>query len=412
MHQLPRHSHPRQRARDDSFKLEDGVSCAACHGMYQEWVGKHAEFLGRKNWRALSRTVKEEQYGMTDLWDPEKRARLCASCHIGNGAEGKVVTHAMYAAGHPPLPSVELVTFSDAMPRHWKYLSEKSPEVQKMLGYDPAKSGLERTQLAVIAGVVSFRESMNLIASQAAENEKNWPELAQFDCYACHHDLKTKSWRQQRGYIGPPGRPEMRPWPLVLVRAGILQASKGDLGRLKELAVVFNVHMKQMAGVFHAQPFGDARQVAAAASKLVRWSDDLLTQLRSGHFDRNSAQRIISLLGKESTRLIDFDSARQVAWSFHSIQNELDAGFFKEEDNRQLFKELSDHLKLELPRGRVEIVKDYLHDALEKLGNYEPARFSATFGQLLQRAEMRKRSDEGRKSTAGCASQHHVTGRL
>ena len=62
---------------------------------------------------------------MTDLWDPVKRATKCASCHIGNPGEQKVVTHAMYAAGHPPLPGLETATFSDAMPRHWEYLREK-----------------------------------------------------------------------------------------------------------------------------------------------------------------------------------------------------------------------------------------------------------------------------------------------
>jgi hypothetical protein len=71
----------------------------------------------------------------------------------------------MYAAGHPPLPRVDLATFSDAMPRHWKYLSEKPANVQKILEYDPAKSGLERTQFAVISALVTFRESMNLLAA-------------------------------------------------------------------------------------------------------------------------------------------------------------------------------------------------------------------------------------------------------
>src|SRR5439155_23427773 len=126
----------------------------------------------------------------------------------------------------PPLPSVELATFSDAMPRHWKYLSEKPAKVQKILEYDPAKADLERTQLVVVAALVSFRESMNLLAAQAeqGDKDKSWPELAQFDCYACHHDLKAKSWRQQRGYHGKPGRPDMRPWPTTLVHLGILQA--------------------------------------------------------------------------------------------------------------------------------------------------------------------------------------------
>ena len=203
---------------DETFTLEEGVSCLACHGAFGEWYDPHKNPKQRAKWRLLSRKIKDTQYGMTDLWDPATRAAVCASCHIGNTAEGKVVTHAMYAAGHPPLPGLETATFSDAMPRHWKYLSEKKNKeyldkktaaVQKVIleHYHLAKNDLERSQLVVIAGVVSFRESMNLLATQAEQGpardtEKQWPELAQFDCYACHHDLKTPSTRQARATRG------------------------------------------------------------------------------------------------------------------------------------------------------------------------------------------------------------------
>ena len=92
------------------------------------------------------------------------------------------------------------------MPRHWKYPSEKSSTVQKLLKYDRAEANLEKTQLVVIAGLVSFRESMNLLASQAAEAkdpEKSWPELAQFDCYACSSAplqiYTVRDWRRFGG---------------------------------------------------------------------------------------------------------------------------------------------------------------------------------------------------------------------
>ena len=57
---------------------------------------------------------------MRNLRDPVVRGDVCSSCHIGSAAEGKVVTHAMYAAGHPPLPNFELATFSRNLPQHWR----------------------------------------------------------------------------------------------------------------------------------------------------------------------------------------------------------------------------------------------------------------------------------------------------
>src|SRR5262249_31837288 len=56
------------KLKHSSFRLEDGVSCVACHGEYKEWVARHGDFLERDDWRKLSRQAKEEQFGMRDLW--------------------------------------------------------------------------------------------------------------------------------------------------------------------------------------------------------------------------------------------------------------------------------------------------------------------------------------------------------
>jgi hypothetical protein len=61
------------------------------------------------------------EYGERDMRDPAARAERCAACHVGNAAEGRFVTHAMYAAGHPPLPPLEVMTFSRDPPMHTTY---------------------------------------------------------------------------------------------------------------------------------------------------------------------------------------------------------------------------------------------------------------------------------------------------
>ena len=109
-------------------RVENGVSCVVCHGAFREWVNTHAgEIIAEKgkSWKDLDRTKKKNQFGLANLWNPVTRAELCFSCHIGNAEQGKVVTHEMYAAGHPPLPGIEIVAFADAMPRHWRTFSEK-----------------------------------------------------------------------------------------------------------------------------------------------------------------------------------------------------------------------------------------------------------------------------------------------
>src|SRR5262249_1340532 len=119
---------PGQKAGDGVASLNEGVTCVLCHGPHAEWVDKHYPSVDpekRKAWRALDRTKKQQDYGMTDLWNPATRAELCSSCHIGNVKEGKFITHAIYAAGHPPLPNIEFAAFCEEMPRHWEYLREK-----------------------------------------------------------------------------------------------------------------------------------------------------------------------------------------------------------------------------------------------------------------------------------------------
>ena len=369
----------------EKFTLSEGVGCGACHGFHDDWITPHG--LERPKWRGLSRKVKEEQYGMRDLWDPEKRAVLCASCHIGNAKEGKVVTHEMYAVGHPPLPSIEMATFADAMPKHWKYLAEKPKKVQTILEYDAAKSGLERSQFVVVAALVSFRESMKLLADQA-EADKDWPELAQFDCNACHHDLKADSWRQKRGYAGKPGRPTKRAWVDALLPLAITHASKGDAEQKKKLNGEFDDKKKELTAAFDAQPFGDPKRVAESARQAAKWADGVLNDIRNTSVDHAGAEKLLDELGKQAqSRLLDFDSARQLTWAFREIMKETDPQGFKNQDTVSAFKELEQQLKLDLPEGRKEIAKDYLKDWLESLNKFEPEPFQQSFKRLFKKVK-------------------------
>ncbi len=183
-------------ARTSATVLSEGVTCVACHGPYREWFGEHQDAAvlrgfqkpadrpkdSAKDWLDLTRKEKEEFKGMTDLWDPVRRTVICASCHIGNFKEKKVVTHAMYAAGHPPLPGFEPATFSEFQPRHWQYLREKGkPQRDRLQAFD--QSHLERAELVAIGGPVLLRESMRLCAEQARASRENpasgaWPDFA------------------------------------------------------------------------------------------------------------------------------------------------------------------------------------------------------------------------------------------
>src|SRR5206468_8678012 len=128
--------------------------------------------------------------------------------------------------------------------------------------YHFAFGGLEQTRLVAIGALVGLRDSMRLLADQASPGPKHgqsWPELAQFDCYACHHDLQTPSWRQERGYTGKPGRPPVRSWPVLQVEAVavLLAANSAE-------AAAFAAKRDALLKAFDEQPFGDPKAVSDA----------------------------------------------------------------------------------------------------------------------------------------------------
>jgi hypothetical protein len=367
-------------SQENGFKLEDGVSCVACHGAFLEWVDFHGG-PRRPAWRKMTRTDKETKFGMTDLWDPAKRTKLCVSCHIGNTEEGKVVTHEMYAAGHPPLPGIEMAKFSDVMPKHWQYLSEKSDEAKKLLDY---KAGtLERTQLVVVSGAASLRDAMHLLATQAQEaakapeTDKRVLNVAQFDCYACHHELKRPSWRQERGFPSKPGRPQPREWPLALVRLGMRHVNQDEAPLKEKLA--------KLHQAFDIQPFGKPEDVAAAAQEVADWANKLAADVAGAKYDQAAARSLLDQLCQlVQSQTPDYDTAREFAWAFQIIYSDLSPKPAKDAQIQQQLKSLNDQLKLELPATQKVKILEKLPEALQKIDNYGPKEFKQTFAELAK----------------------------
>jgi hypothetical protein len=361
------------------FKVEEGVNCVACHGAYQDWVTQHSNIVTAPDWRPKSREVKEAEGGMRNLWDPIKRVELCVSCHVGNTNEGKFVTHEMYAAGHPPLPGFEAAAFSEQMPRHWQYLREKDPKVREELGYKQGEQ--EQAKLILIGAAVALRETMALLEAQAktcltARNaDGKVLDLSNFDCYACHHDLQAPSWRQRRGYPGKPGRVPMRPWSTELIKLGIVASAKNtDLAnaQLSE----FRAGMKKVNDAFSARPYGDPEQIQSAAAAMRKWANAFARKLNAGTIDAKTARALLSRFAPlyAGAKLLDYDSARQVAWSFEVIYDELN-GKKGDPRVRKLLSAMDQLLKMKLPKGREKIVEDELKESLEKINAYDPERF-------------------------------------
>ena len=344
---------------------ERGVTCESCHGASEGWDPKHSF----PEWRQRPVNFKEEQ-GMIDVRNPVKRAAQCASCHIGNAAEGKVVTHAMYAAGHPPLPSIEIESFAKQMPRHWRSLDEK-PEfkfraefTKQNLSFVKQDDGSGTTQLAqhnsraaavVLDGVVALSASVDLLAATASDGHDSWPELSVLNCSACHHDLAYPGWRQQTPRSTRPGRPAIQAWPSALVRLAILHISQ-DRASYDARFAEFNQKLAAVHAVFESTPFGNPDKLQPACAALRDWlTTELIEPASQKPFDNRSLNRCFQLLVRiGSTEMHDYDSARQIGWALRALYCEANDKIQNDEQVRTLLLELSAELRLDLPNGSGE----------------------------------------------------------
>lgn len=160
--------------RGTRFDLTDGVGCESCHGGSEEWIASHVLPASKRVEGALAQPYPTSE--------PKDLARVCLSCHLGT--EDKFTTHRIMGAGHPRL-SFELVTFLELMPPHW----EKDED------YKARKGDSNLVNLWVVGQLMSAQEMLALLDSHLIREEKLVPEIALFDCHACHHAMSEKRWK-------------------------------------------------------------------------------------------------------------------------------------------------------------------------------------------------------------------------
>jgi len=322
----------------NDLKVAQGVSCEGCHapageakagGDTKGWYVPHAQ---KEAWRFLSAADKHGKFGFVNIRSPMTRTRLCLSCHLGNAAEGKIVTHEMYAAGHPPLPGFELETFAHQMPKHWRDFHKKSDGVRDeflirsaddIYGRESYKlDNLHETRAALVAALVAFSENLTLVSSLADAQlqmpviKPDWPELAQFECFACHHDLKDKSWRQRRTVRGTPGRPMLRGWPTVLAKLA--------LKTLGEDPQEWDRRVVPIEKLLSDQPFGRRDRWHEVVKPVTKWLDQQAAALERNPLPRDAGLPLLrDFVAVAVSEFWDYDSARQLVWATQVLRREL-----------------------------------------------------------------------------------------
>src|SRR5262249_11338289 len=143
----------------------------------------------------------KRELGMWSVTDAAARGRACAGCHVGappvsDELPPRDVNHDLIAAGHPRL-HFELATFLANLPPHWNVAAKKN--------------GASDAQGWAVGQAVSAEAALELLAHRTATEKAPWPEFAEYDCFACHHDLQPDGWRQQAQRLGK-RKPGTLPW--------------------------------------------------------------------------------------------------------------------------------------------------------------------------------------------------------
>jgi hypothetical protein len=233
------------------FQRADGVSCEACHGPAERWIAPHF----RAGWSALAPFARLAQ-GQSDTRSIGGRVQVCVDCHVG--APGMEVNHDLIAAGHPRL-SFEFASFHFLMHKHWD------------LAEDRVRPDCE-ARAWLLGQLIAARGAMRLLADRAAgasrDAQRPWPEFAEYDCAACHHNLRaTESSRRGIGTQVP-----SRWYTGVLPEA------------LKGLGAAYNASIKSaLADVDTAMATNrpDRGLVAEKARRVVALLDEQLEQTHS-----------------------------------------------------------------------------------------------------------------------------------
>jgi hypothetical protein len=290
----------------------DGIGCERCHGPAENWLAVHF----RNDWKALS-SAEKEKFGFRPTKDLKTRALLCVECHVGSGEDQ--VDHDLYAAGHPRL-NFEMSSYVATMPPHWSVFNEKAriPDVE--------------ARLWAIGQVASAKAALELLAVRADEKkQRTWPEFAEYDCYACHHDLPADSARHKRGYAKRlPGTLPWNDWYYAMFRdaAAKLPLAGPDFGTMLDgLAVEMN------------KPLPNAQQVAEQARTAARSLDQRLSDWNrpARPLEAATVRQWLESIRANKTENWDCAAQRFLGLAaLHNTMTDLGAGLRDPESRKQL----------------------------------------------------------------------------
>lgn len=271
----------------DSFSRE-GVGCAACHGPSERWIGRHYQ----TNWSSIDAT----RDGFVESSDLFVRARMCASCHVGD--KDRDMNHDIIAAGHPPL-RFEFATYHAKQPKHWRDI-------------ESLDSTFYEAQLWLAGQIATADASLSLLETRArgADSVSAWPEFAAYDCASCHHELGLTDVDDETSTSGFPGYSQWNLSGLKWLVKNRQQSGDGNrtdenlLSALEAVELVMESSVRPHAG-----------DVATTAQKarllLAQWFDGASGADERARFRSRRLAKVVATAADDGDSFRTWESATQ-----------------------------------------------------------------------------------------------------
>lgn len=315
-----------------------GVSCEACHGRSDYWRDEHytwRETLKKEKSPNIEHRLREvyADHDMVWLGDDLSRAKVCAECHVGappyptpQGLLARDVNHDLIAAGHPRL-QFDLNAYLKAMPPHWHEHDAK------------ANSHLRRWAAGQWSAMQAWLELLKYRSETV--NENGWPELAEFRCFSCHHDLKANAWRQQR-------LTKSAPSPGSLKWGNYYSNTFADAAAVLfpgESTAPLLEHWKELDSAL-VSPTTSPEEIGKSAEGLLHAMKEIeqgdkgqKVEFNLSAFRQSLSERISQSLKDPSA--IDWDAAAQLLIEFRALRDDGDLSPAENENLKQLAAILS-----------------------------------------------------------------------
>lgn len=318
--------------RGPRFQISDGVGCEACHGGAEEWIESHAATGATHGMNLLA--------GMYPTETPALRAQLCLSCHMGN--DEKFAGHDIMGAGHPRL-SFELEAFQTNQPAHFDVDDD----------YRARKGDVSGFPLWLAGQVEAATRFADIVRTRIDRDGAPYPELALYDCHACHHLMDDRRWSAVRGPVAGPGTLRIQdPHALILQAvAGVIDSAEAQ---------------SELAGLTAELVRGGHTDVAAAkvaAGRLAQWLRAKQREWSSRQFgaDQVRAVRRAIVVSAGSGELNDYVAAEQAVLALETLSYALG------------------------DRASVAAAIDQIFDEVADDANFDPQSFARTAAAIRSR---------------------------